>query len=190
MRSQVDHSADKILTTLVSLRQRVSRRSWTPKSPADRAARIAFRTVVSLTPAAPAIAPIESVQTRRFEHSAATTASAAASPMLNCTATPGGNNPALTHRRRRSRLAADRGRDPTRCGTGRSCGMTFRSSISSASSCASLSPIVPEPYARQSMPDTRTSSVLGAAMMAHRIASANMRSSLHLPMQERTGCRT
>ncbi len=81
--SQPLHSAEAIRTTLVSLRQAVTRRSSIVTRPSARASRSALRTKVSDTPASAARWPTANRQSPRRQASAATTDSTAISPGVN-----------------------------------------------------------------------------------------------------------
>ena len=113
-----------------------------------RACLRAFLTVVAQTPALPAMAPMGRPQRPAFAASEMMTASAAASPMVNRAAIAGGIQPDAVQARRRSRLALDLGRDPTRRrGVPKSgeAGTTRRAATSSHREVASASSSAPAP---------------------------------------------
>ena len=145
-RSHPRHSSETRRTTFVSLRQPVIARSSTVTRPRCRASRRAVRTSVSDTPASAAMWPTARRQSPRRQTSAATTARTAISPGVNRAASWGGSRPEAAQRRRRSRLASERGREPTGfLGVSAAAGRTLRLSIRADSSSASASFTCPAP---------------------------------------------
>jgi hypothetical protein len=105
---------------------------------------MAFRTVWLQTPARAAMCPMVRVQAPFPATSAAMTDSTALSANVNLLWIWGGSLPDAAHFRRRSMLSDERGRDPTRRGTGLlSGGMALRVSMNSESSVACASVTVP-----------------------------------------------
>ncbi|KQQ83648.1 hypothetical protein ASF65_20500 [Aureimonas sp. Leaf324] len=78
------------------------------------------------------------------------TAKTETSASVKKAASAGGSRPLAAHRRRRSMLSGERGRDPTRrLGVAGAIGSAFRASIASARLCASASSRDPAACARQ-----------------------------------------
>src|SRR5215212_6191278 len=101
-RSQLVHSGDRIVTTLVSLRKPVRRRSSIRTRPSPCASRSAFFTLERPTPASAAMWSMASRHEPHLATSRATTARTACSARVNRHAICGGSRPAAAQERRRA----------------------------------------------------------------------------------------
>src|SRR3954447_17322705 len=113
-RSHAFHSGDVMRTTLEAFRKALRRRSWMASRLRALAARMAFLTDVTDTPATSASSPLVRRQPPLLRCSAATTARTACSASVNRAARAGGKAPEAAQRRRRSIEAGERGREPKR----------------------------------------------------------------------------
>ena len=167
------HSCETMRITFGRWRNGRTGRCSTVMSPRARASRIAVFTVERLTPALAAMASSGKAQRPAFATSATTTARTATSAIVKRAAIAGGSQPDDVQRRRRSMLSGDRGRLPTRRDAGGATGTVFRTSISSASRCASPSPIAPAAKPFHTADEISASRTRGAPAMARSISAAN-----------------